>query len=352
MSSASAFTHTEHVSGPSPLVAMLRAVYLKVTGVIGSAWSTARVVLSASLRLPGTVAAAITSVLSSKTGYASITRGIRGLFSGIWRGITGCARFVSRIIGATAKAFVTLVGYASPVAADVLYAVFSQVSANVAGIATRIDAFVRTVGEVLWMLLNTAMVRTVSTTVAGVAAGLLVIHEATSGAVAAWIVGQMPALLKVVGWVTNAWMSLAMVALSTLGAMGLALLRLLNAGKTAETGPDDDGPDDPAAASDWTRWQASIDEQALDSLVNGLHVSVAPDGSVSVSGIPEWVPANLRNHLAKVAADAALKQWERTIRKRPNPSRDDRRLFTKAARDAVRDYATQNDHGQSRPQAA
>ena len=340
MSSASAFTHTEHVSGPSPLVAVLRALYLKVTGVIHSAWSTARVVLSTSLRLPGTVAAAVTSVLSSKTGYASTTRGIRGLFSGIWRAITGCARFVSRIIGATAKALVTLVGYASPRAADVLYAAFSQVRVNVAAIATRVDTFVRTVGEVLWMLLNTSMVRTVSTTVAGVAAGLLVVHEATSGAVAAWIVGQIPALLKVVGWVTNPWISLAAVGLSTLGAMGLAFLRLLNAGQDAASGPDDDGPDDPADASDWTRWQASIDEQALESLVGGLHVSVAPDGSVSVSGIPEWVPANLRNHLAKVAADAALKQWERTIRRRPQPNRDDRRLFTKAARDAVRDYAS------------
>lgn len=345
MSSASTHTHTEHVSGPSQFLAMLRAVYLKVSGLLKSAWSQARVVLSASMRLPGTVAASITSMLSSKTGYASVTRGIRGLFSGIWRGICNVARFAGRIIGTAAKGLVTLVGYASPTAADLLYGWLSKVSVTVEGIATRIDAFVCTVGEVLMMLLNTAMVRTVSTTVAGLAAGMLLIHEATSGALAAWIISQVPALIQVVGWVTNPWISLFMVVLSTLGAMGLAFVRLLNAGKPGSDGPENEGPDDPAVASDWRRWQESIDEETMDSLVSGLHVAVAPDGSVSVSGIPDWVPANLRNKLAKVAADAALKQWERTIRSRPNPSRDDRRLFTKAARDAVRGYASGPRHG-------
>lgn len=339
MSSASAITYTEHVSGPSPFVALLRAVYLKVVGVIRSAWSQARVLLSASLRLPGSVAVATMSMLSSNTGYASVTRGIRGFFSGIWRGITKCVRFVGRVLGVTTKAVVTLVGHVSPTAANVLYGLFRGVSAKVEGVASRIDGVVRAVGEVLMMLLNTGMVRAVSTTVAGLAAGLLMVHEATSGALAAWIIDQVPGMLNLVRGVTNPWISLAVVVLSTAAAMGLAFLRLLNAGKPRTQGPDDQGPDDPAVASDWHRWQGSIDEEALESLVSGLHVSVAPDGSVSVSGIPDWVPANLRSHLAKVAADAALKQWERTIRTRPNPNRDDRRLFTKAARDAVRGYA-------------
>lgn len=350
MSSATAITYTEHVSGPSPLVAILRAVYLKVTGVMHSAWSTARIVLTAALRVPGTVAATVTSVLSSKAGYSAVTSGLRGFLRGVWNGITRCARFLGRLFNRTGKGLVTLVGHVSPAAADLLYAVLTRVSATVTHAAQRIDSIVRTAGEVLWMLVNTAMVGTVSTAAAGVAAALMMIHEATSGAIAKWLIQQVPALVTVVGWVTNPWASLLLVALSTLGAIGLALIRLLSAGEPGPEPTDDNGPEDPAGAEDWTRWQASIDQEALDSLVHGLHVSVAPDGSVSVSGIPEWVPENMRNHVAKVAANAALKQWERTIRTRPTPSRDDRRLFTKAARDAVRRQAA--GMSESHPHAA
>ena len=118
MSSATAITYTEHVSGPSPLVAILRAVYLKVTGVMHSAWSTARIVLTAALRVPGTVAATVTSVLSSKAGYSAVTSGLRGFLRGVWNGITRCARFLGRLFNRTGKGLVTLVGHVSPAAAD------------------------------------------------------------------------------------------------------------------------------------------------------------------------------------------------------------------------------------------
>ena len=47
------------------------------------------------------------------------------------------------------------------------------------------------------------------------------------------------------------------------------------------------------------------------------------------------MPEQLRGHVARIATDAAVARMRRTLRARPTPSRDDRRLFTKAAREAV-----------------
>jgi hypothetical protein len=185
---------------------------------------------------------------------------------------------------------------------------------------------------------------------AGLGAAILVVHEATSGALAGWLVNVLPAAQRFVTWVTNPWWSLAAVAASTLTAMGFAFVRLLLA-TTGGDRPGGQGPDDPAADTNWSAWQESLDDDALDSLVKDLRVSVAPDGSVTVSSIPDWVPPSLRQHLAKVASEAVIKQWERTVRHRPTPSRDDRRLFTKAARDAVRGYASRG-HRTSHQRAA
>jgi hypothetical protein len=55
-----------------------------------------------------------------------------------------------------------------------------------------------------------------------------------------------------------------------------------------------------------------------------------------VTGIPDAVPEDLGQVVAEIALDAAMRQVRRTLPVRPVPSRDDRRLFAKAARDAVR----------------
>ena len=48
------------------------------------------------------------------------------------------------------------------------------------------------------------------------------------------------------------------------------------------------------------------------------------------------MPDDLGQAVAEIALDAAMRHIRRTLPVRPNPSRDDRRLFTKAARDAIR----------------
>ena len=338
MSSASSL-HAEYVSGPSSMLAFLRALYLKITGAVRSAWSHIKVIFSASVRIPGSLATAVTSMASSRRGYETVIGAIKGFFRALWRGINRVGQIAGRVTSRMARMVVTAVGHVSPEAADALYGALVTARTTIHRIAARIDTVVTTVGDVLWMLLNTTVVRAVSTAVAGVSAAILVLHDATRGAFAAWLVNVLPAAHRFITWITNPWWSLAAVVASTFAAMGLALVRLLLMSHRGE-GSGGNGPDGPAAEANWSTWQESLDDEALDSLVKDLHVSVAPDGSVTVSGIPDWVPVNLRNHLAKVASEAVIKQWQRTVRQRPTPSRDDRRLFTKVARDAVRGYAS------------
>ena len=73
----------------------------------------------------------------------------------------------------------------------------------------------------------------------------------------------------------------------------------------------------------------------LAEIAKTVHVIVEADGSAVVEGIPAAVPEDLREVVASIAADAAVTHMQRTVRVRPTPSRDDWRLFTKAAREAL-----------------
>ena len=68
-----------------------------------------------------------------------------------------------------------------------------------------------------------------------------------------------------------------------------------------------------------------------------MRVEIAPDGSGHRRRHPQQPAEEYGQIVAPVATAAALKHWRRTVKSRPTPSRDDRRLFTKAAKEAVRD---------------
>ena len=74
----------------------------------------------------------------------------------------------------------------------------------------------------------------------------------------------------------------------------------------------------------------------LPGIAAKLNVEVAPDGSVLVHGIPEELPAEVGLQVAQIAAQAATIRLERILLHRATPNRDDRRLLTKVAREAVR----------------
>ena len=334
------------VSGPSERLAWLRALWLKATGIAKNAWAQARVVLSGAVRLPRWVAQAALSLLSSKAGYDTVVSvvgtGVRAVAHGIDWALTQTGRGLSWLGDTTAR----LVGRVWPAAEKWLRRTAARVAAPIRdGVQWLGDVLFGT-GVVAEGLARTPLVRSASTTGAKVAAGVLAVHAVSKGAVAAKIVAALPASMDLVIMLTNPWIALGAVGVVTLATMGIALARLLAAGS------DDDGPDDNGTEATAGTVQAAVADVAdvltdLERIARTVHVVVQTDGSVIVEGIPASVPEELREVVAQIAADAAVRHMERTLRVRPTPSRDDRRLFTKAAREAlVAEARRRSDSGQ------
>ncbi len=73
-----------------------------------------------------------------------------------------------------------------------------------------------------------------------------------------------------------------------------------------------------------------------EEIAANLPIEVRNDGSVIAHGIPDDIPRSQGERIARIATEAALRQFSRTKTVRPYPSRDDKRLFTKVAKEAVR----------------
>ncbi len=73
---------------------------------------------------------------------------------------------------------------------------------------------------------------------------------------------------------------------------------------------------------------------------------VEPDGSIRVEGLPATWSEEARQAVAAIAADAAVGQLQRIVRTRRPTTRDDRRLLTKVAREAVSAEARRRKNGQ------
>ena len=321
------------VSGPDRRLAWLRALWLKVQGVARTAWHHARVILSGAVRLPRWIANATLSLLSSKAGYDTtinvIGTGVRAVALGVGWAVGRVGHGLSWLGDTTAR----LVGRVRPAAETWLRQTAARVAAPVRDSVRWLGDVLAGTGIVAASLARTPLVRSASTTGAKVAAGVFAIHAVSKGAVAAKIIAAVPASMDVVIAATNPLLALAAVGVVTLSAMGAALARLMAAG-------DHDGPDDGGTEAVPSAVQADAEDVEgvltdLEQIARTVHVVVQTDGSVVVEGIPTTVPEDLREVVARIAADAAVKHMQRTLRVRPIPSRDDRRPFTKAAREAL-----------------
>ena len=83
------------------------------------------------------------------------------------------------------------------------------------------------------------------------------------------------------------------------------------------------------------RKQHSRNHPDLREVAAHLNVEVAQDGAVVVHGIPEGVQDEVGLRVAQVAAQAARARLERILLHKSSLSRDDRRLLTRVARQAV-----------------
>ena len=291
----------------------------------------ARAILSGALRLPRWAASMALSLLSSKAGYATVVHaigtGVRAVARGIGWAVSKIGQGLSWLGTTTAR----LVGRVWPAAETWLRHAAARVAAPVREGVTWLGSLLAGTGDIAEGLARTPLVQAASTTGAKVAAGVLAVHAVSKGAVAAKIVAALPATMDLVIAATNPWLALAAVGIVTLSAMGIALARLLSAGDTNH-GPDDGGGTE-ATAGTVQADVADVEDVLTDlaEIARTVHVAVQTDGSVVVEGVPGSVPEDLREVVAQIAADAAIRHMQRTLRVRPTPSRDDRRLFTSPA---------------------
>lgn len=337
-------TYSVPVSGPSPHLVMLRAVLLKAAGIARNAWHDTRTTLRLAGQLPRSAAVTVASMLATNAGYTALTGTVRTIVRTGWNGIRAIGRGVGKV-GRTAAGLVTLgVGYVSASGADWTLRVTDAIADKVTGAARTVDAAVRGAGELAWALAHTTLVRTAVTVAASTASAVFVVHTITQGLLAFRIVRAMPALMTVVVWATDPWRTLAVVGAVAGAAMSIALARLIRTNASDE----DWEPEPPTPAAGKMPIPPAPEPQPrptvvptidFEKIAASVTIEITNDGSVVVHGIPADVPRKYGEVIARIATDAALKHWQRTRTSRPTPSRDDRRLFTKAAKEAVRSYA-------------
>ncbi len=244
MSTAISGTYDVPIAGPSPHLAMLRALMLKIRGIARHLWASTGTALSVTGRLPNAVATAVHSLLSTQAGYRAVTGVVRTVSSGLWGVVRWAARTVGRACRAVADAVTTAVGWVSPTGADLLATTVGTIAGKATGLGRRVDGVVRGGGELVWALTHTQLVQSTVTVTASAASGLFTVHTLTQGLLATKVVQTMPTLMTAAVWATDPVRLLAVVAAAAGAAILIALGRLI-AGSGAsghQGGPDDDEP--------------------------------------------------------------------------------------------------------------
>jgi hypothetical protein len=324
-------------------MAMLAALIRKMAATGQTAWTAAGNLIASAGRHGRTLAHTTLAVIGSPAGYQLAVTGIRTAISTMWHGLKITASWVTRTTGRLADKALRLVGAVSPVMAAHLNRARTAVTRPILGTARTAVRWVETAGHLMWMLATTDLVRTCTTRAALAAVTLISLHALTQGALAARVVQALPWTMDAIITITNPTHALAFVAGTMLIAMGVAAARLARQVRQ---------PEPPTATAAAAAVPAAEDAEAeivvltdLAVIAGKVNVEVQRDGSVVVTGIPDTVPPDLGQVVAEIALDAAMRQIRRTLPVRPVPSRDDRRLFTKAARDAVRaEAARRNGH--------
>lgn len=330
-------TYSIPVSGPSPRMAMLNALIRKMATTGQTAWAHACTIIGATARHSRGIAHTALTVIGSPAGYHLALTGVRTLITTTWDALRRTVHWVSSTAGTVADRGVRLIGMLSPALARALTAGTHVITAPLTAIMRTTSTWVETTGHLLWLLATTNLVRTCTTRAAVTAITLSTVHALTHGALAASIVRRLPWTLDAIITITNPARALMFVLGTTIVAMAVAAARLAR-GIT----PLPPAAEQRAATQQQEAEAAAEDEVLTDLITIAAHVSVEvlTDGSIVVTGIPDSVPADLGQVIAEIATQGALRQLRRTLPIRPTPSRDDRRLFTKAAREAIRAEAT------------
>ena len=349
-------TYSITAGGPCTALAHLRQLWSKAAATTRARGRSGR---PAAVRL---AARSAVELLSSDTGYHAAVALLRSAAGAAWR-LTGAALTA---LGRATAAAARPVGRAAALLGRPAAAARLQRAAGTAAKAVRrswvrIDATVCSMGAVLAGLLLTAPVRRTATTAARTAALLLWVHAVSDGAVAARIVTAVPASMDAVVAATDPATLLGIVAALTAAAALIALLQML-------VRPDRRPDDHPGAPQQQAARHPSVDNdgqpiravpdapapppaspppvpvglpvaaeavRGLELAAAHLRIEVTGDGSVVVHGIPGALPPALGQVVAGIAGAAVERHLQRILLVRPEPTRSDRRLLTKAAREAI-----------------
>ena len=367
-------THSIPISGRSSLLAMLHALILKMARVARALWNQISVPLTMVATTSFSVAATMTTVLSTDEGYTLVTHLAKTLITTTWNVCSKTVRFLGRVLRRVADVAVIAIGYTSCAAVDLAYNTVCTVAEKVEDGFNRADQKVRSFGSQVWQAARTPLVRSVATTGAGLAAAFTAVRNLTEGALDTWLTCHLPS--KISTRLLGSWTGLVIVTVLTFTVIIGRVIRnwvqrrkAAKAARAAQHGappePDKeeepeepqgtDGVEEPEVVeateeseevevvlAEIVEPEDELAELDWHELAATVTVDLSPDGSVTVNGIPDWVPEHLREDVAHIAADAAIRQMRRTLKLRTTPNRDDRRLFTKVARQALRKQGKQH----------
>jgi hypothetical protein len=258
---------------------MARALLVKATAAAPVIWEWVKRGAALVAKTPGWVGHAVLGVLSTPAGYSSAVQVVS-------TGIKTGWRLTDRAVCIGGRGFATVTGLA---ASSVRRAAPTWGQALVSAHADAVDAVnalhehvvqrVNGLGQRLEQLAQTSLVKTTSTRAAAAGSGLLVLHVITKGLLASKALEVAPSLAGLVVAATSPWWLLIAVASVTVGTLtGAAYLEI---GKA-------DMPQD-------------------------LVVNVAADGSITVDGLPDWLPEGQKRRAAEEAVQVALSEARRAV---------------------------------------
>jgi hypothetical protein len=337
--------HTLTIPGPSGLLTALRALAARAAGHTMTLLHRLGHGLTARGPILATAATSTLALLGTATGFTLARRTLGTVLHGTGTALRTTMRLAVRAAAGIGRAALRPFRFLDPaLAATCQHAAATWITQPSRRIIDTTWRRLTRAGASLAHLSDTRLVRTATVTAAQATGLILGLHALTDGALAATLVTALPATMTAVVWATQPATALILVTATFLTALAVAAARSWTARPSHHPDPD---PTDPAAAATGDGTPRLIAEPRprdrapinLDAVAAALHIEVTGEGSVVVHGIPDDLPEHVALQVAHTAADAATRRLGRILLHRTQPNRDDRRLLTKTAREAVRRHA-------------
>lgn len=324
------------VSGPSKALAAVGRWFTRARTALTPVLRTVARLARRLVHLPRVVADVTLAVLSTESGYtAAVTIAGKAARATSRTALAGI-RAAGSVAAFLAHRATGLVDVISPTIGGRVHDGINRLQRTGTRFLDATGARGAEVASLVGLLVRTPLVRAATSRVAAIAGGLLALHLITEGAILTRVLDALPHLARAVAWTTNPWALLATVGVTFLGAIGFAALRLRRANRPGPEPTDLDPDSTPPAPDAPAKVSPAVQvEEDFAAIVAQLQVVIQPDGSVRVDGIPADLPPDTQQHLAHVAAQAAVDRMSRVARSGRRPTPQDRRTITRAARTAA-----------------